>query len=472
MSTSAKSLFLKNKALPNILVNFWKLSIPKQEESKLLNYMRSAIETLCGKDRYVVYKISDQELLIDSKTASACVLLIISDQQSSSNYNLIKSVDIPKVTVDYRLLYDGSNSNFNEDYFSNTIGSYLPNRNSFPVNNGNYEESDNRKYLIDSSNLCFNWSQLTKQNLIYYSGTTVVPDCASESIIFVDWNQYRNELQLVSFNPKDYFDNLQTKYCGKSILFTHITGSTMDLANEFRKVDGMVVYTNYQTCGIGRNNNQWLSPFGCALFTLNLNFSLKSPIMKHISFIQNLASLATILALPHKELNIKIKWPNDILFGDSRSKLAGILVRSYFSDSINIQIGIGVNVANSLPSVCLNDIITHYNSQLPENSDKIEHFSREKVVARILSSFENLLTMMFNGQFNEVKKLYLENWIHSDEIIKVHDNHIQRKVRVSGVDDYGYLVVSDIESGEVLFIQPDGNRFDMMHNMLIINNSK
>ena len=38
-------------------------------------------------------------------------------------------------------------------------------------------------------------------------------------------------------------------------------------------------------------------------------------------------------------------------------------------------------------------------------------------------------------------------------------------VTVVGLDDYGYLLV-ETSSGEKLSVQPDGNSFDMMQNLI------
>lgn len=457
------SKFLKQKALPNILVNLLEVPIEKAEESNLIQHMRSAIESTYGNDRYTVYVISEQELLIDSKTASASVLVIVSGK--SSNRKL--SVSAPQVELEYQTLCSGNN--FNSNYFLQSVQPFLT-IDAGTKSAADFDDKETRLFIFDSSRSFQDWKQLTrKQSFQQFTGSFF--EIKSDSALVIDWRQHCTGFDLKYFNAKDYFDNLNTNYCGRLVAFTNITTTTMDLSKQFQNVNGMVVYTNYQTKAIGRTNNQWLSPFGSASFTINLNFPMYSPIMKHISFIQNLVSLAVVLAMPRKELNIRIKWPNDILYAESMSKLAGILVKSFCYDkNIYIQIGIGINVSNSRPSVCLDDIIAHYNSQQPEES-KVDPVSKEALVARIVTQFELLLDMFIkNEKLPEIKELYFQNWIHSDEIFTVRSSsgQNQRKARVTGIDDNGFLQVTDTETGEVLFIQPDGNRFDLMHNMLIV----
>ena len=43
-----------------------------------------------------------------------------------------------------------------------------------------------------------------------------------------------------------------------------------------------------------------------------------------------------------------------------------------------------------------------------------------------------------------------------------------RQAEVMGIDDYGYLVVKMLDSREIVTLQPDGNSFDMMKNMIKI----
>ena len=55
-------------------------------------------------------------------------------------------------------------------------------------------------------------------------------------------------------------------------------------------------------------------------------------------------------------LDIRIKWPNDVYA--SGKKIAGILTHStYRSKVFRITVGCGINLANSEPSTCIDDLL-------------------------------------------------------------------------------------------------------------------
>lgn len=50
-------------------------------------------------------------------------------------------------------------------------------------------------------------------------------------------------------------------------------------------------------CGAGRGRNAWLSPLGCAMFTVGLQVELSSKLGRRIPFLQHLAALAVVEAV-------------------------------------------------------------------------------------------------------------------------------------------------------------------------------
>ena len=108
------------------------------------------------------------------------------------------------------------------------------------------------------------------------------------------------------------------------------------------------IVADEQTAGKGRGENKWVSNKG------NLFASLIFPIsfyIKNLPILSCAVSLATFECLDSfikDDSFLKIKWPNDILFKDS--KLSGILIENSLSTDLNYSIiGIGINV-NSSPS--------------------------------------------------------------------------------------------------------------------------
>lgn len=60
--------------------------------------------------------------------------------------------------------------------------------------------------------------------------------------------------------------------------------------------DGLVVVARRQNQGRGRSGNVWMSPEGCAMFSLRMQFSLQSELGRHLSIFQHIVALATVLA--------------------------------------------------------------------------------------------------------------------------------------------------------------------------------
>ena len=49
-------------------------------------------------------------------------------------------------------------------------------------------------------------------------------------------------------------------------------------------------------------------------------------------------------------------------------------------------------------------------------------------------------------------------------------NDVIEEVTIKGLDDFGFLLV-ETESGESLSVQPDGNSFDMLRNLIAMKKS-
>ncbi|MGB0773329.1 MAG: biotin--[acetyl-CoA-carboxylase] ligase [Flavobacteriaceae bacterium] len=105
-----------------------------------------------------------------------------------------------------------------------------------------------------------------------------------------------------------------------------------------------VVMSQYQKKGKGQRGQVWTSQAGKNLmFSLYMpNFTLPT---KEVFSINKIVSVCLLHWLSSFQIpNICVKWPNDILSGDS--KLAGILIESNVLQSTanSIIIGIGLNV--------------------------------------------------------------------------------------------------------------------------------
>jgi BirA family transcriptional regulator, biotin operon repressor / biotin---[acetyl-CoA-carboxylase] ligase len=103
-----------------------------------------------------------------------------------------------------------------------------------------------------------------------------------------------------------------------------------------------VVVADTQTAGRGRQGRPWVSPPGNLYLSLLLR---PDPPAARWSVLPLAAGVAVAEALAEEGLEVRLKWPNDVVAGGR--KLGGILAEAASSaDGLDsVVIGIGVNVA-------------------------------------------------------------------------------------------------------------------------------
>jgi len=117
----------------------------------------------------------------------------------------------------------------------------------------------------------------------------------------------------------------------------------MKLAHE-RPEEGLVVLTDSQTAGKGRQGRRWVDTPGCNILSSTLLRPLFPP---HLLVM--IASLAVVEAIERAcGIAAAIKWPNDVLIADH--KVCGILIEtSHDKDGHLVAVlGIGMNVNGQL----------------------------------------------------------------------------------------------------------------------------
>jgi BirA family biotin operon repressor/biotin-[acetyl-CoA-carboxylase] ligase len=127
--------------------------------------------------------------------------------------------------------------------------------------------------------------------------------------------------------------------------------STQD---EARRIAGLgappfsVVITRHQTAGRGRHGRTWLSAPGEALtFSFLLpeaaTGSAPAPVAVGLAVLEALAGMAGGNRSP-----FALKWPNDVVAGPARRKVAGVLVEAGVGGEPAVA-GVGINV-NGVPA--------------------------------------------------------------------------------------------------------------------------
>ncbi|XP_039633793.1 biotin--protein ligase isoform X2 [Perca fluviatilis] len=273
------------------------------------------------------------------------------------------------------------------------------------------------------------------------------------------------------FSMETYSKNLKTSLLGHTVLYAEVVTSTMDLLQgltlHLPKDVGLIAVAARQSQGRGRGGNAWLSPLGCAMFTLSVQVELSSRLGQRIPFLQHLAALAVVEAvrtLPgYEDIDLRVKWPNDIYYSDLM-KLGGVLVTStVLGSTFHLLIGCGFNVANSNPTVCINDLIQQYNT---EHNCSLQPLGCAQLIARSVNCLETLISSFQQGGPDAVLPTYYKRWLHSGTRVHLWSED-GLEAEVVGLDSNGFLQVYNREQGTVS-VEPDGNSFDMLKNLVVI----
>lgn len=157
-------------------------------------------------------------------------------------------------------------------------------------------------------------------------------------------------------------------------------GSTNDearrLAGEGAE-DGTLVWALEQSAGRGRQGRSWASPPGNLYCSLVLRPDVPLARAAELSFVAALGVGGAIGALVPPQVEMRYKWPNDVLLNDR--KVAGILLESSARPDQAVDfvvLGVGVNVL-SQPAA----------ARFPATSLKAEGAGPDVDAAAVLESF-------------------------------------------------------------------------------------
>lgn len=140
-----------------------------------------------------------------------------------------------------------------------------------------------------------------------------------------------------------------------------------------------LVFAHHQTKGRGRISRSWYDDKNSITASMIIK-DVKGEV-KHLSLI---VAYAIFKALKELDLDVLIKWPNDIYLNDK--KLCGILIETVISDRIDAIIGFGINTnTKAFPeSIIATSIFLEKNIEI----DNLELSKR--VCELIVDAYENV----------------------------------------------------------------------------------
>lgn len=228
----------------------------------------------------------------------------------------------------------------------------------------------------------------------------------------------------------------------KVILFKTIDSTNNEAQRiiENRNIDSPIwIISESQKNGKGRSNNLWISKKGNFFGTLIIPIVWDLNILPILSCVVALSVHESILNFCTNREDLKVKWPNDILFQDK--KISGILIENQISKKEKFSIiGIGVNI-NSSP----NDLNyqTIYLNSISANK-KITSMDFFNVLKEKIHNNINRFDLSSLNYF--IKEISLKSWKIGEEIYFI-DMGITKKAIFKGLSK-NYEIMLDI-SGEI-----------------------
>lgn len=258
--------------------------------------------------------------------------------------------------------------------------------------------------------------------------------------------------------PDEITDNIKTSVFGrKDIFYFDTIDSTNNKAKELAAggaPEGSIVIAEQQSAGRGRKGRSWLSSSGEGLCISLILRPIIPP--TEVSKLTLMTAVAISEALLNfTDIELKIKWPNDILVNGK--KLAGILTEmSMEVDAIDyVIVGLGLNINSKKSS--FSDEVKEIATSIQIETGNV--FSRAMIVKLFLSWFEKLYFEVQEKGFHTI----IKRWKELSNIIgkKVSVNEAGQTLigTVKDIAEDGTLILIDVNkqiqkiiSGDVIII--------------------
>ena len=275
------------------------------------------------------------------------------------------------------------------------------------------------------------------------------------SITSIPHQGYQLAQPLILLNEQEIADQLIAEPSISPLKF-HLFAS-IDSTNRYLKELPASPYlelccAEVQTQGRGRFGRHWHSPFGENIYCSsrwNLNCDLSK--LSGLSLVTSLAILNTLNEFnPSSE--IKVKWPNDILWNDK--KLCGCLIEIIAESNgmAQVIIGIGLNVNSDTANHPLPDkpwCSLLEITQRPSN--------RNHLIAQLIINLENYVQRFINNDLNH----FMSEWKQHDYLTGKQICVIQASESLSGlacgITKTGQLILEDSQGRKHLLSSGDAS---------------
>ena len=241
-----------------------------------------------------------------------------------------------------------------------------------------------------------------------------------------------------TLNTYEIKRNLKNQFIGQNIEYFGTIDSTNIYASKIadKSPEGTVIIADEQTSGKGRIGRKWFSKNGI-YFSIILKPEIE---LTRVSFLTQLAGAALLVALKNVGVDVKIKWPNDIILNGK--KIAGILTEmSAEVDRIfYVVVGVGINLYNQ-----------KFDDEIREKATSIlkEGYSikKEKLLQEFFKEFEIMYQDFLCDKKERVLEILREKSAVIGREIYIISSGKSKKARALDIDSYGNLKLL-LENGE------------------------
>ena len=179
-----------------------------------------------------------------------------------------------------------------------------------------------------------------------------------------------------------------------------------------------VIISNHQSGGRGSKGRAWKSIAGNLHVSILLESISETKNHPQLSFLTANAVYEAIKELAKekkKKLNIKLKWPNDILINDR--KVGGILLESISREKKNyVIIGIGINIIEAPAKVAFPATSLYDERLVLDSSDELLNY--------VISWFDKLYKQwIMDNNFYRVRKDWMKRAYNLNKTITVDDGN-------------------------------------------------
>ena len=235
-----------------------------------------------------------------------------------------------------------------------------------------------------------------------------------------------------NISPKTLFTGHQLVFLPQCDSTNHVA---QDLVNKNKATEGCVVITGCQTQGRGQRGNTWEAEPNQ---NVTLSVILKPGFLAvHQQFYLNICSSLAVLDLvraflPGQAAELKVKWPNDIYYGNK--KLGGILIENTVRGQ-SIQhciVGIGLNI---------NQVSFAQAGPVSLSLITGKRYGLREVVEGLLERLEGRYLALQQGKLEQLKINYLQHLYRYQEphLFRVADQVVRGLIL--GIDAQGRLSV-------------------------------